>query len=632
MDYYKFHCGQEFEAYRSLGAHITDTGTEFRTYAPAAQHVAVIGEFSDWQEIPMTRGFDGQTWECFIEGAESGQMYKYRIYRGDGSFIDHQDPYAFWSELRPGTASKLFDMRGYQFSDEKWMKSRSVMRDKPLNIYEAHFGSWKKPGEEKDDWYRYDELGDLLIPYLKENGYNYLELMPLGEYPSDNSWGYQATGFFSATSRYGTPDQLKSFIDQCHAEGIGVILDVVMVHFAVDGYALFQYDGTAVYEYPNKDVGYNEWGSCNFMHWKPEVCSFLQSMAYFWLDEYHFDGLRMDAVGNLIYWQGDEGRGENKGAIEFLKRMNAGLKERKPDAMLIAEDSSAYPKVTTPVPWGGLGFDYKWDMGWMNDTLNYFRTPSAERPAEHHKLTFSMAYFYNEAYLLPLSHDEVVHGKATIVQKMEGLYEGKFDQARAMYLYMYSHPGKKLNFMGTEFAQFREWDEEKEQDWFMLKYPIHDAFHHFMKDLNHLYLTHPAFWAEDFEPGGFQWVEADLTDQSVYVYKRHGGGESLLFVFNFSAEPRTYYYQEVFGENMKLLLDSNLQSYNGKDKEGEMEVVPDGNGVARIDLKPFTALCYSLYREEPKKAKPAAKKTTARKAPAKSGTVAKKSTGAKKTK
>ena len=595
MDFYNFHYGQEFEAYRKLGAHIQDGGAMFRVYAPAAAHVAVIGEFSDWQDVPMQRGYDGQIWEVFVPGAESMQMYKYRIYKYDGSFIDHQDPYAYLSERRPGTASVLYDMRNYEFHDAEWMKNRTAMREKPLNIYELHFGSWRKPGEDKEDWYAYDELGDILIPYLKENGYNYLELMPLNEYPADGSWGYQATGFFSATSRYGTPDQLRAFVDQCHANGIGVLLDIVTVHFAVNDFALWNYDGTALYEYPNKDVGYNEWGSCNFNHWKPEVCSFLQSASAFWLDEYHFDGLRMDAVGNLIYWQGEEARGENKGAIEFLKRMNRGLKDKFPTAILVAEDSSAYPKVTTPVDWGGLGFDYKWDMGWMNDTLNYFRTPSAERPAAHNKLTFSMAYFYNENYMLPLSHDEVVHGKATIVQKMEGLYEGKFDQARAMYLYMYAHPGKKLNFMGNEFAQFREWDEEKEQDWFMLKYPIHDAFHHFMMDLNHLYLTHPAFWAKDFDPAGFQWVEADLNQQSVYVFKRHGGGESLLFVFNFSAETRTYDYHEVFGENMKLLLDSNLQPYHGKDPEGEMDVTPDDHGVAHLTLKPFTALCYSLY-------------------------------------
>jgi len=596
MDFYNFHYGQEFEAYRKLGAHIQDGGAMFRVYAPAAAHVAVIGEFSDWQDVPMQRGYDGQIWEVFVPGAESMQMYKYRIYKYDGSFIDHQDPYAYLSERRPGTASVLYDMRNYEFHDAEWMKNRTAMREKPLNIYELHFGSWRKPGEDKEDWYAYDELGDILIPYLKENGYNYLELMPLNEYPADGSWGYQATGFFSATSRYGTPDQLRAFVDQCHANGIGVLLDIVTVHFAVNDFALWNYDGTALYEYPNKDVGYNEWGSCNFNHWKPEVCSFLQSASAFWLDEYHFDGLRMDAVGNLIYWQGEEARGENKGAIEFLKRMNRGLKEKFPTAILVAEDSSAYPKVTTPVDWGGLGFDYKWDtVGWMNDTLNYFRTPSAERPAAHNKLTFSMAYFYNENYMLPLSHDEVVHGKATIVQKMEGLYEGKFDQARAMYLYMYAHPGKKLNFMGNEFAQFREWDEEKEQDWFMLKYPIHDAFHHFMMDLNHLYLTHPAFWAKDFDPAGFQWVEADLNQQSVYVFKRHGGGESLLFVFNFSAETRTYDYHEVFGENMKLLLDSNLQPYHGKDPEGEMDVTPDDHGVAHLTLKPFTALCYSLY-------------------------------------
>lgn len=607
VDYYNFHYGQEFEAYKKLGAQVRDDCTVFRVYAPAAARISVIGEFSDWNEVPMSRDYDGQIWECEIPGATSKQMYKYRIYKYDGSYIDHQDPYAFWSELRPGTASVLYDMRNYTFHDEEWMKKRSVMRDKPLNIYEIHFGSWKKPGEGKEDWYRYDELGDLIIPYLKENGYNYLELMPLAEHPSDNSWGYQDTGFFSATSRYGTPDQLKQFIDQCHQNDIGVILDIVTVHFAVNDFALWNFDGTALYEYPNKDVGYNEWGSCNFNHWKPEVCSFLQSASYFWLDEYHFDGLRMDAVGNLIYWQGEEARGENKGAIEFLKRMNQGLKRRIPEAILIAEDSSAYPKVTTPVDWGGLGFDYKWDMGWMNDTLNYFRTPSAERPAAHHKLTFSMAYFYNENYILPLSHDEVVHGKATIVQKMEGLYEGKFDQARALYMYMYAHPGKQLNFMGNEFAQFREWDEEKEQDWFMLKYPIHDAFHHYMMDLNHLYLEHPAFWAEDYKEHGFQWVEADLTSESVYVFKRHGGGESLLFVFNFSAAPRTYYYHEVYGENLHLLLDSNLQPYHGKDEEGELEVKADPHGIAEINLKPFTALCYSLYEPKEKRSKKSTK-------------------------
>lgn len=331
----QLYTGKEFEAYQYLGAHVLESGTTFRTFAPAAQRVSVIGEFNGWTETPMNRVHDGNFWECTIDGVGSDLMYKYRIYRQDGSFIDHADPYAFYSEMRPGTASKTYALGGYKFKDAKWQKGCKVGHDKPINIYEMHFGSWKKRGEGQEDWYTYEELAPILIAYLKEYGYNYVEIMPLCEYPCDESWGYQDTGYFSPTARYGKPEELKSFVDQCHQAGIGVILDFVPVHFAVNDYALAEYDGTALYEYPNMAVGRNEWGSCNFMHSRGEVCSFLQSSAYYWLREFHFDGLRMDAVGNLIYWQGDANRGENLAALKFIRTMNQGLKERVPECLLL---------------------------------------------------------------------------------------------------------------------------------------------------------------------------------------------------------------------------------------------------------------------------------------------------------
>lgn len=563
MDFYSFYTGREFEAQEFLGAHVFGEGTTFRTFAPAARHIAVIGEFNGWTETPMNKVYDGNFWECTIPGAKAGMMYKYRIYKQDGSFIDHADPYAFYSELRPASASIIHDRSAHKFHDEKWMKKRKTMVQNPLNIYEIHAGSWKKKTEEEDGWYSYEELAKLLVPYLKENGYNYVELMPLGEYPCDASWGYQATGYFSPTSRYGTPEELCKFVDLCHKNDIGVILDFVPVHFAVNDYALWNYDGTALYEYPNDAVGVNEWGSCNFMHSRGETCSFLQSAAYYWLKEYHFDGLRMDAVGNLIFWQGNPARGECKPAIQFLQVMNQGLKQRMPDALLIAEDSSSWIGVTRPVDQGGLGFDYKWDLGWMNDTLAYFSAEPQYRSAMYHKLTFSMQYFYDEHFLLPLSHDEVVHGKATILQKMGTEYERKFPQARALYMYMYAHPGKKLNFMGNEFGQLREWDERREQDWCILEYPNHDAFHRFMKELNKCYLENPALSQNDYDREGFQWIDCHQEGKNVYVFERRCAGQTILAIFNFSDAKQEYDISSYEGRKLTLLMDSDLDCYGG---------------------------------------------------------------------
>lgn len=592
MDYYGFYIGEEFQAYKYLGAHLNGNGVTFRTFAPNAVKISVIGEFNGWTETPMNKVYDGNFWECSVASARSGDMYKYRIYKKDGTFTDHCDPYGFYSELRPHTASRVFDLGEYKFSDAKWLSKRGGFENKAVNIYELHFGSWKRKSDEADGWYSYTELADLLIPYLKENGYNYVELMPLNEYPCDESWGYQATGFFSATSRYGNPDGLREFVDKCHNNNIGVIMDFVPVHFAVDDYALWNYDGTALYEYPHSDVGRSEWGSCNFMHSRGEVRSFLQSAAYFWLSEFHFDGLRMDAVSNLIYWQGNRDRGENKTTIEFIQKMNSGLKKRLPDVMLIAEDSSAYSGVTKPVCEGGLGFDFKWDLGWMNDTLDYFRLPPAERVKHYHKLTFSMLYFYNEKYILPLSHDEVVHGKATIVQKMNGDYEQKFPQARALYLYMLCHPGKKLNFMGNEIAQFREWDEKREQDWDLLKYPSHDAFHRYIMELNRIFLGNPALYADDYGSEGFEWLDCHSEEKCVYTFLRRSKKQTLLAVFNFSDKAVDYKLKLDEVSSLELLIDSNEPRFGGE--FGETVLPKIKNGTATFNLTAFSGQLYVI--------------------------------------
>lgn len=455
-----------------------------------------------------------------------------------------------------------------------------------------HLGSWRKP--QGGEWYRYSELAPLLIPYLKESGYNYVEFLPVSEHPCDESWGYQNTGFYAPTSRYGTPDDLKYLIDLLHQNGIGAILDFVPVHFAVDQYALAQYDGTALYEYPHRDVGTSEWGSYNFMHSRGEVRSFLQSAANFWLKEYHFDGLRIDAISRIIYWQGDEKRGVNGNAVDFIKVMNRSLKENNPGCILIAEDSTNYPGITKAVNNGGLGFDYKWDMGWMHDTLEYFQAPPEQRTDRYHKLTFSMMYFRNENYLLPFSHDEVVHGKATVLQKMNGQYEQKFPQARAMYLYMMVHPGKKLNFMGSEIGQLREWDENREQDWDIRKYPNHDSFYHYITVLNHLYLSHPALSEWDYQEQGFQWLDCHQENRCIYAIERRSENERLVAMFNFSQNTQFDYTVALpKATDIAPLLYSDWEPFGG--------ITPLKETVYRLHenqltctLHPFSAILFDV--------------------------------------
>ncbi|MDD6726023.1 MAG: 1,4-alpha-glucan branching protein GlgB [Lactimicrobium massiliense] len=595
MDFYYFYAGKEFEAYNWLGAHPDHHGTTFRTYAPNARNIYVTGDFNNWQKTPMNRVYDGKFFEVRVGNAKPMDLYKYQIEQADGRIVDHCDPYGFSAELRPGWASRIVDLTKYHWHDDKWMRNATTHKDKPMNIYEMHMGSWKKKDDAKEDgWYRYDELAPLLIPYLKENGYNYVEFMPLNEYPSDQSWGYQATGFYAPTSRYGTPDQLRTLIDALHQNGIGVFLDIVLVHFAVNDYALANYDGTPLYEYPYSDMTKSQWGSNNFMLSRPEVRSFLQSACDYWISQYHFDGLRMDAVGNLLYWQGDVSRGENRAAIEFLKEMNQELRVRHPAIILMAEDSTTYPHDTDPVSKGGLGFDYKWDMGWMNDTLKYFASDPAYRRDIYHKLTFRQSYAGSDHFILPLSHDEVVHGKATIVNKMCDLYEGKFDQARALYLYMYTLPGKKLSFMGNEIGQLREWDEKREQDWDMLKYPIHDAFHHYMMKLNQIYLENSALWEWDYDERGFQWIDADKVNECIYAYRRMSSKQTIVFVMNCGALANRYTWRT--GAKIKLLLASDEECWHGHTDFGEKENAPlVANGTCTITIPGKSARIYLEY-------------------------------------
>ena len=588
MDMQAFYTGHAFDAYEFFGAHSYFGGTHFAVWAPAAQYVQVVGEFG---EYGMHRTYAG-VWEADVNGADAGMAYQYRVTGANGRCVDHCDPYGFAMKLRPDGRSIIAE-RPTGFADEAWLAARSKNYDKPLNIYEVHMGSWQQ--KEDGSWYTYAELAELLPAYCKKYGYTHLELMPLAEYPFDGSWGYQTTGFFAPTSRYGTPDELAQFINACHKQGIGVILDFVPVHFAVDEYGLKEFDGTPLYEYPAASVGQSEWGSCNFMHSRGEIRCFIQSCADYWLRVFHADGLRMDAVSRLIYWQGDPNRGVNGSTLEFLKGMNAGLQQRHPTAILIAEDSTNFSKVTAPVEYGGLGFDYKWDLGWMNDTLDYFKKTPEERKHNLSKLTFSMMYAWNEHYILPFSHDENVHGKATIVQKMYGEYEGKFPQARALYLYMAIHPGKKLDFMGNEFAQLREWDESREQDWSVLKYPNHDSFRVFRKALNEAYLQNDGFWLREYDPAAFRWLDCAHPEKNACAIWRQGSEGGVLAAFNFGDTELTDYELTLPQKGkLTLLLDTDWTSFGGSTtKPAKGKALPAADKLT-LNLPPFSGVLYAL--------------------------------------
>ena len=604
MNIQDFYIGKSFDAYEFFGAHKIGNKILFRVYAPNAAKVSLVGEFNDWQEEEMEQQYQSGIYSITSENARVGMMYKYCIHTRDGQVVYHCDPYGFAMELRPNSASYIVDLEEYKFSDDEWMNKRDKCYNKPLNIYEIHMGSWMKKNDEtyNNGWYRYNEIADRLINYVKENGFTHIEIMPLCEHPVDCSWGYQNTGFFSPTSRYGTNKELKELIDKCHKANVGVILDFVPIHFAVDDYGLAKFDGTELYEYPHKDVGASEWGTCNFIHSRGEVCSFLQSAANYWLKEYHFDGLRMDAISRAIYWQGNPARGVNSCAINFIRNMNVGLHKLHPTAMIIAEDSTAYPKVTAPVEYNGLGFDYKWDLGWMNDTLEYFKISPKERPNHYYKLTFSMEYFYNELFLLPFSHDEVVHGKATIIQKMWGDYEDKFKQCRALYMYMYTHPGKKLNFMGNEIAQFREWDEKREQDWQLIKMPLHYAFNKYIKRLNEVYDNYEALYKNEYDSSYFKWLEVNAPEKSVYIYERGRSDHRIIVALNFSDNeyaPITFKVEEEL--RLREIVNSDSDIYGGSTwgMRSDVTTTKEDNYLYNlsINLKPFSGIIYEVVND-----------------------------------
>lgn len=603
--------GNCFNAYEALGAHPSheydQDGVRFTVYAPHARSVALIGECNGWQGYPM-HALEGGMWTIFINGAHEGQLYKFHIETAGGEYYDRMDPFAFCSECRPNTASIVTRMDTYAWGDGAWMAQRDKNYNRPMSIYELHLGSWRRKDEAdptQDGFYRYDEIAALLIPYLKQTGYTHIELLPLTEYPFDGSWGYQTAGYFSATSRYGTPAQLMALIDHCHQAGIGVILDFVPLHFVTDFYALHQYDGGFLYESEDPSQRYSEWGTALFDFTKPHVQSFLKSALDFWIRYFHLDGVRYDAVSRLIYQQGDSAKGVNDPGLWFLKSANYTLQQRYPQVMLIAEDSSDFLKVTAPVVYGGLGFDYKWDLGWMNDTLEYLSAPATQRPALHHKLTFSMTYFYRDIFLLPLSHDEVVHGKKTVIDKLPGSYEEKFSQLRALYIYMFTHPGKKLNFMGNELAEFKEWDENKQPGWNLLDYPAHQAFFRFWQALQLLYQEHPALYQEDYHPNSFCWLNADDSAHCVYSYLRDDlHGEQLFIVLNFSNRVQTDINLPVGQAGQyEELLSTDDSRYGGSGRtDGYASARPQGKGYSIfVNLPPYSA---AIWKRQPSAAQP----------------------------
>ena len=555
MAVYLFHQGSNYKCYEYFGCHKAEGGHVFRTWAPNARAVYITGEFCGWdpRRWPMEKISDGGIWEVTIPGLNQYDLYKIVVESPDGELLYHADPYASHNETRPGTASKVYDLPDYQWGDAAWMEERrkADIVNRPMNIYEMHAGSWKKgeDGETLD----YERLADELIPYIQEMGYTHIELMPLSEYPFDGSWGYQVTGYFAPTSRYGTPEMMMRFIDRCHQAGIGVLMDWVPAHFPRDAHGLRRFDGTPCYEYADPRKGeHPDWGTMIFDYGRGEVISFLISSAANWADRYHIDGLRVDAVASMLYldygkkdgnWMPNiYGGNWNLEAIELLKRFNNYLHSAFPGVVTIAEESTAFPKVTHPVDEDGLGFDFKWNMGWMNDTIRYMQTDPFFRKGVHNNLTFSLTYAFSENYILPLSHDEVVHGKASLIGKMPGEYEVKFANLRAYIAYMYAHPGKKLVFMGSEMAQFDEWSEEKTIGWDLLKFDMHRKFWEFSKALCRFYRETSPFWEEDGSWDGFDWLSCDNAEQNIISFlRRDHAGNELIVVCNFSSVTREKY-------------------------------------------------------------------------------------------
>lgn len=591
LDQYLFSMGTHYDIYKKMGAHEAvmngKKGVYFAVWAPNAATVSVIGEFNGWREEanPMTRLEPSGIYEGFVVGAKVGMLYKFFIKTKDGRGLYKADPFANYAEQRPGTASRITDITKLRWSDAAWMEARK-QRDNdslPVSIYEVHPGSWKKHphGEDEDGFYNYRELAKSLAEYVKEMGYTHVELMGIAEHPFDGSWGYQVTGYYAPTSRYGTPEDFAYMVNYLHKQKIGVILDWVPAHFPRDAHGLEEFDGGCVYEYADPKKGeHPEWGTKVFDFGKSEVKNFLIANALYWVEHFHIDGLRVDAVASILYL--DYGRengqwtpniyGGNKNleAIEFFKHLNSVVLGRNHGAMMIAEESTAWPKVTGKPEEDGLGFSHKWNMGWMNDFLEYMKLDPYFRKWNHNKMTFSMTYAYAEKYILVLSHDEVVHLKCSMINKMPGLYDDKFANLRAGYAYMLGHPGKKLLFMGQEFAQLQEWSEARELDWYLLAEDKHQQMQNYVKALLHLYKKTPALYDADQDPCGFEWINADDADRSIFSFVRHSkdGKSNLLFVINFTPVARPDYRVGVpKRKQYRLVLDGDAAEFGGNTTE-----------------------------------------------------------------
>ena len=595
MDCYLFGQATHYDIYRKMGAHVMtengESGVCFDVWAPHADRVYVIGEFNGWNETshemhrvePDTMG----VYELFVPGVKSGCMYKYLIIAKDGRHLYKADPYANYAQLRPETASIVTDISHFKWTDTTWMKHRATLTketiyEQPMAIYEVHPGSWMRhPGRDDDGFYSYRDLAKSLIAYVKEMGYTHIELMGISEYPYDGSWGYQVTGYYAPTSRYGTPEDFAYLVNECHKNKIGVILDWVPAHFPKDAHGLAEFDGTATYEYADSRKGeHPDWGTKIFDYSKNEVKNFLIGSALMWVENYHVDGLRVDAVASMLYLDyGKEdgqwvpniyGGNKNLEAIEFFKHINTLILGRNPGVVMIAEESTAWPKVTGPVEDDGLNFSYKWNMGWMHDFLDYMKLDPYFRKDNHNKMTFAMSYNESEKYILVLSHDEVVHLKCSMLNKMPGLEGDKFKNLMAGYAFMMGHSGKKLLFMGQEFAQVQEWSEERELDWYLLEDPNHKKIQDWVKELLHLYTSNPCMYEQDTSWAGFEWINADDRERSIFsfVRKSKDGKNNLLFVINFTPVAREDYRVGVpKKKTYKLVVNSEDPKFNGTDKD-----------------------------------------------------------------
>ncbi|MBQ8883912.1 MAG: 1,4-alpha-glucan branching protein GlgB [Oscillospiraceae bacterium] len=656
---YLFNKGSNFEAYRFFGAHLGKNGDQdgcwFRVWAPNAKRVALVGDFNNWNEeanVMFPIGNSG-SWEIFIEGLKELEIYKFAVTGADGKMRMKADPFGTCMERSPSTGSRVFQVDCYKWNDKDWIDKRDGFYQRAVNIYEVHINSWKQ--HEDGTFYSYLEFADEAIPYLKEMGYTHIEFMPLAEYPFEGSWGYQGIGYFAPTSRFGNPRDFMEMIDKFHQNDIAVILDWVPAHFPKDAAGLYEFDGSCCYEYTDpKKRDHLSWGTRVFDYGKPQVVSFLVSNALYWLDKYHIDGLRVDAVASMLYLDYDrhdgewtpnkDGGNQNLEAIEFFKTLNTAVFARFPNAMMIAEESTAWPMVTKPADIGGLGFNYKWNMGWMNDMLRYMAMDPIHRGFNHNMLTFSFFYAFSENFILPISHDEVVHGKASLIQKMWGQPDQKFPQAKAFLAYMMAHPGKKLMFMGSEFAQFREWDYENGLEWFMPEqFEEHRNYQLFVKNLNKFYKEHSQFWEIDYSWEGFNWISNDDYKQSIIVFRRiDKKGNEIIVVCNFVPVGRQIYsfgvpYKGTYTEVMNTTSADGSPCTNGAVKSEDVPMHGYDQSIT-VEIPPFSVMYFTVKKAPVRKktvkkdggeTKAKTTKTTAKKAPAKKTTSATKKSNKK---